>query len=80
MKDLEMARTVVGLCGPAPQASDVGELRIAFARANAEVKVGGWCNCPQGGKYAKPGEVFFQHENGAHGWMCVACLRTTQVG
>lgn len=75
LQALSLARSVVGQTGPASQASDVGTLRVAFARANAELLQSGWCNCQKGAN-----EVFWQRDNGSHGWMCTLCYRITQTG
>ena len=73
---LSLARAVVAATGPAPQANDVGEIQLAFAQANHETLLGGWCNCGD----PRPTEVYFRSPDGSHGWMCAGCLRVTQVG
>lgn len=78
---LALARAVVKDCGPAAQASDLGDLRIAFARANAELLRRGWCTCKTPSGESQPcGEYFYQRPDGSHGWMCGFCHGVTQTG
>ncbi len=46
-------------------------------RNNSQVYLNGWCACKDG-KIEQ--ELFYQKENGNHGWFHTICGKITQVG
>lgn len=73
---LPFARKRVDSLGLSHTAGDDGIVALAYARANAECKAPGWCECPPG----ENEEFYFCAQSGTHGWMCGKCRKITQQG
>lgn len=74
-KLLPYCRRIVDMNGFAVNAGDGSNYQLALARANAERKAVGWCECKEEGE-----QFYWQSQSGSHGWLCGKCRRTTQLG
>lgn len=77
---LPYARQIAAIDGLAMSADDASIAGLAFAQANFERKLSGWCQCENVNTLAFPQVYFNELLTGHHGWICSKCRRTTQTG